>query len=384
MSLRLLSNNLFPAIVVSLDINSSYRELEAILHCQIATTSDLSLLRNSISRPKEEIAVYKRLCYAYDTPSCSKLKATFGDLTVLSKNFKHAREATSQLGEWCADWLWRFALAEPLSIGKVERKMERNFLRDKEDRPVELLDQEITRLNEAKDVVSRWASDPPTFEGNNLSPKVRLLHRYLRLIFEKPTEAKCIIFVKRRYTARALGQLLKVIGTPHMRLDLLMGSRAGEVGDVRFTFRQQIVTVMKFRKGELNCLIATSIAEEGLDIPECNLVIRFDLYETLIQYIQSRGRARHEQSQYVHMVEDNNKIHYQAVADVRLGEQVMRQFCEALPADRLLQGEDYKLESALTKEQLHRKYVDPDTGATLTYATSLVVLSHFIGCLVSG
>ena len=62
---------------------------------------------------------------------------------------------------------------------------------------------------------------------------------------------------------------------------------------------------------------------------------------------------------------------------------VMRKFCEALPADRLLQGHDYKLEAALVKEKSHRKYVDPETGATLTYASSLVVLAHFVGCLVS-
>ena len=62
---------------------------------------------------------------------------------------------------------------------------------------------------------------------------------------------------------------------------------------------------------------------------------------------------------------------------------VMRNFCEALPADRLLQGNDYNLDTALVKEKSHRKYVDPETGATLTYASSLVVLAHFVGCLVS-
>lgn len=76
-------------------------------------------------------------------------------------------------------------------------------------------------------------------------------------------------------------------------------------------------------------------------------------------------------------------MHYQAVKDVQLGEQVMRQFCEALPADRLLQGDDYDLETAMAKEKSHRKYIDPETGATLTYASALVVLAHFVGCLVS-
>ncbi len=83
------------------------------------------------------------------------------------------------------------------------------------------------------------------------------------------------------------------------------------------------------------------------------------------------------------MVEHGNKMHLQAVTDVRLGEDIMRKFCDALPADRLLQGNDCRLDTALAKESSMRKYVEPKTGATLTYASSLVVLSHFVGCLPS-
>lgn len=359
-----------------------YRELETLLHSQIATASDLSLLRHSISRPNESLGIYKTLIRPYDTPLCSGLKASFSELKSLSKIFAFARDATSQLGEWCADQVWRDALAEEESL-KAECKLERMFLRDQENRPIELLDKELVRLREVKDIVRQWKFGPPTIEGNNLSPKVLLLHQYLALTFEKPTDAKCIIFVKRRKTARLLLKLLTQIGSFHMRPDLLIGSNIGDYGDVKISFRQQVITLMKFRKGEVNCLIATSIAEEGLDIPDCNLIIRFDLYDTLIQYIQSRGRARHANSKYLHMVEENNKVHFKAVNDVRSGEQEMRKFCEALPADRLLQGNKAELETALLKEKAERKYTDPETGATLTYASSLVVLAHFVSCLVS-
>lgn len=61
----------------------------------------------------------------------------------------------------------------------------------------------------------------------------------------------------------------------------------------------------------------------------------------------------------------------------------MREFCESLPADRLLQGNDSNLEAALDKERDLRVFVDPESGAKLTYASSLGVLAQFVACLVS-
>lgn len=362
------------------DVVKAAKELETMLHCQIATASDLSLLRMSISRPNESVAAYEKLRYPYMTRLGAALKEKFGEIEALSRLFRFSREATSQLGEWCADRVWSMALAEEEAI-KVERKVERLFNAERDVRPIEILDAELACLREAKEFVADWEFSPPSFTDNNLSSKVLLLQKYLRLIFEKPTEARCIVFVKRRYTARLLGELLTQIGTEHLRVGLLIGTRYGDPGDVKVSFRQQVLTLGKFRKGEINCLLATSIAEEGLDIPDCNLVIRFDLYSTLIQYIQSRGRARHANSRYIHMIEVDNRSHLQAVNDVRTGEDVMRRFCEALPADRLLQGNDHDTKATFARERGMRKYTDPSTGATLTYGSSLIVLSHFLGCL---
>ena len=231
------------------------RELEVLLHSQIATTSDLSLLRMSISRPDESLAVYGRLAPSHDTPLCSSLKAKYGDLEALAKIFRNARDATSQLGEWCADQLWRFMLDEGQAL-KVERKMERKFNRDTANRPVQVLDAELARLKEAKEVVKNWTFAEPDISEKSLSSKVLLLHRYMRLIFEKPSDAKCIIFVKHRYTARLLAQLFSRIETPNMRPDLLIGTRTGETGDISFSFRQQVLTLMRFRKGDINCLVS--------------------------------------------------------------------------------------------------------------------------------
>lgn len=75
------------------------------------------------------------------------------------------------------------------------------------------------------------------------------------------------------------------------------------------SIKDQIESLNRFRYGEINCIFATQVAEEGIDIPECDLIIRFDLYDSAIQYIQSKGRARQTNSVYVNMVERDNIQH---------------------------------------------------------------------------
>ncbi|CAL8578554.1 Dicer-like protein 1, variant 3 [Xanthoria parietina] len=365
------------------DFGRSAKELEVMLHCQIATTADLALLRTSVSRPMESVAEYEELHYAYSTRLCQEIEARYGHMEVLSKIFKSAKTVASELGEWCADQLWSFAMAEKEAI-KVERKIEKAFTQDRNRKPVEVLDAELNDLREAQTFVKEWTFGEPAINVPNLSSKVLVLRQYLNLVYERPTDARCIVFVDQRYTARLLGDLFARIGSPHLRSSILIGTRHGDPGDVRVSFKQQMMTLYRFKKGDLNCLFATSVAEEGLDISDCNLVIRFDLYSTLIQYIQSRGRARHAASKYIHMIEQGNRKHIDAVRDVRQGEAIMRHFCESLPADRILQGNDADLDAALFKEKNFRTFIDPVSGAKLTYASSLVVLGHFVSCLNNG
>ena len=370
--------------IEAVELLTSSRKLEVMLHSQIVTASNLSLLRNVISRPKEVLLAYDRLQCPQETLLCLKMKAEFGDMEAFAKHFADAKEFASQLGEWCADQIWAMTLVneeEP----KLERKTARIFQSDQENCPTGLLDVELRKLKEANKIIAMWNFEAPNLKGNSISTKAKVLLAYLNEEFAREKPGKCIVFVNKRWTARLLRELLRHMGARHIRPDLLIGTRAGDAGDTKISVRKQLGALNKFRKGEINCLIATSIAEEGLDIPDCNLVIRFDLYTTLIQYIQSRGRARHFDSKYVHMIENGNKAHLQLVQDMRRGEDKMRNFCEALPTDRLLQGngKEYDFDLAIIKERGQRKYTDPMTGATLTYASSIVVLAHFVGCLPS-
>lgn len=45
----------------------------------------------------------------------------------------------------------------------------------------------------------------------------------------------------------------------------------------------------KMKAGDLDIVISTAVAEEGLDVKQCQLVIRFDLPSTLLAFVQSRS-----------------------------------------------------------------------------------------------
>ena len=60
---------------------------------------------------------------------------------------------------------------------------------------------------------------------------------------------------------------------------------------IGFSQKQQKEILDKFRNGEFNILVATSVAEEGLDIPKVDKVIFYEPVPSAIRSIQRRGRT---------------------------------------------------------------------------------------------
>ncbi|XP_046742066.1 endoribonuclease Dcr-1 isoform X3 [Diprion similis] len=62
--------------------------------------------------------------------------------------------------------------------------------------------------------------------------------------------------------------------------------------DMEVQHRKQEEVLKSFRIHECNLLIATSILEEGIDIPKCNFVMRYDFPKSYQSYVQCKSRAR--------------------------------------------------------------------------------------------
>ncbi|KAF2645254.1 hypothetical protein P280DRAFT_389329 [Massarina eburnea CBS 473.64] len=360
-------------------VNDATKVLEKLLHCKIVTVSDSTLIANNINKPNEEVVQYSPLPDGYETPLHQELKSRYGDMPGFQKLFRSARLYSSELGRWASDAYWSFAFTEQESR-KREIRHEFRYHKTLKDGGLEKLNDQIARLKEAAEYVQQYDFGVPSPTPNDLSSKVLELHKWLAEYYHRHGNHRCIVFVEQRQTARLLNLIFTHLGGPNLHCDILVGV-SSSVGDFNVSLRSQVLTVAKFRKGELNCMFATSVAEEGLDIPQCNLVVRFDLYRTMIGYVQSRGRARHQNSKYLHMVESGNEFHRGSVYNAMNAEITMKRFCEGLSRVRLLNEPDIDIDDFFDMSMGFSTYTDPETGAKLTYKSSLSVLGHFVTCL---
>merc|ERR1711892_608686 len=94
-------------------------------------------------------------------------------------------------------------------------------------------------------------------------------------------------------------RLTKVIQQAAALKFLRPATMVGHGGSDGMSVRQQNEVVAKFRDGRSNIIISTSVLEEGFDVPVCNAVVRLDVPATVTALIQSRGRARYKNSNFI-------------------------------------------------------------------------------------
>eukprot|EP01130_Rhizamoeba_saxonica_P017351 TRINITY_DN8383_c0_g1_i1.p1 TRINITY_DN8383_c0_g1~~TRINITY_DN8383_c0_g1_i1.p1 ORF type:complete len:464 (-),score=93.82 TRINITY_DN8383_c0_g1_i1:99-1490(-) len=126
------------------------------------------------------------------------------------------------------------------------------------------------------------------------SPKAKELIQILHTYSEYDT-FRCVIFVQMKKTTYILRDHIAAYDQLGFIKYPIILTGQGKTG---MTKKQQTDAAQDFRDGKSNTLIATSVAEEGLDISACNVVIRYDSMDTVTSFIQSRGRARADNANF--------------------------------------------------------------------------------------
>lgn len=211
------------------------------------------MLRRFVSKPTEETWTYRKLDEPFATELYRAMKSKFGNIKALGSVFRFALNATSELGRWCADQVWTQVLADDV-LPKLEGIVSRDCNAESQKQTTEEVQLDIMKVKEAYEIVKAHKQEQPLNPGQ-LSPKVELFLDQLRKHFRESMNKKCIVFTKRRNTAKVLLRLCETLEIPNLRPGILVGVRNSDItGSI--TFRHQFLVLVKFRQGEVNCLVS--------------------------------------------------------------------------------------------------------------------------------
>lgn len=122
-------------------------------------------------------------------------------------------------------------------------------------------------------------------------PKIEELAVLTEQEFQKNPNAKLIIFTQFRDTASLVHHRLTLIPTAKPVVFVGQAKKTTKHGSTGLSQKEQKQIIDKFKSNDLNILIATSIGEEGLDIPEVSTVIFYEPVPSAIRKIQRAGRT---------------------------------------------------------------------------------------------
>ncbi|KAI8053785.1 hypothetical protein BDF22DRAFT_742760 [Syncephalis plumigaleata] len=291
--------------------------------------------------------------------------------------FLDADAALRDLGPWCADYIWHsfYKALRKRSPDEEALKKYTDKLTSEDDR---------SRLKRAISIISHHRFDLPSIDLNFISPKVmKLLEILTKFITQMPKDGfRGMVFVDRRKYAFSLVKLINKLPTMReiIRCRAMIGSGTSLLGDYKMSFKERQNAVDAFRNGDINLLITTTVGEEGLDIPACNVVIRFSFFDTLRAYIQSRGRARHSQSAYIIMQERGNAEQMKLLRQIRRHEGEMEIWCSQRSTKQQQSGDsdsddtNDEADPFDTKDLEKYQYIEPSTGARITDTSAISLI----------
>jgi Fanconi anemia group M protein len=145
-------------------------------------------------------------------------------------------------------------------------------------------------------------------------PKIGEIHVIIEEQFKNKPDSKVIIFTQFRETSLAITRRLNEIEGINATVFVGQAKKA----NTGLSQKEQKEVIENFKEGKVNVLCATSIGEEGLDIPEVSAVIFYEPIPSAVRKIQRAGRtARLKPGKLLILITKNTRdeiYHYASTA----------------------------------------------------------------------
>ncbi|KAF7327726.1 hypothetical protein MKEN_00352200 [Mycena kentingensis (nom. inval.)] len=285
----------------------------------------------------------------------------------------------ADMGAWAADWfVWAVVTGAKDSLS--ENQTQDSLKKKERHRVLEILKEVSENLTEPS------YYDEDVVEGS--SYKVAALVSTILVEKQKAEEKKetwnSIVFVQRREAVLALQEVLANHPQTRefLRIAPLVGtsdtaSRTPAVDITKALNKTQDASLDAFKLGEKNLVISTAVAEEGIDIQACGSVIRWDPPQNMTSWLQSRGRARRQQSTFTLLV--NNSERTKTMKDwAQMEKDMIEEYSNAarhVKPDLVDPNDIYEPEELVYKVE--------STGAMLTLHSAVSHLNQFCAVIPS-
>ncbi|CAE8736126.1 unnamed protein product, partial [Polarella glacialis] len=134
-------------------------------------------------------------------------------------------------------------------------------------------------------------------EASEAQPgKLTVLLRLLQDFDDTGSSYRCIVFVEQVVDTDPLARVIN----HHFGKTLALPISGVE----SMTARLQQHHLAAFKDGNARFLVATQAMEEGIDVPSCNYVVRYDIFHNVKSHVQGAGRARMKDAQIFYFEND--------------------------------------------------------------------------------
>lgn len=200
--------------------------------------------------------------------------------------------------------------------------------------------------------------------GQQENTKLEELRFILQEQYRQNDQTRTVLFVRTRALADAMKRWIEETDSLKFLNPLVLIGRGNRSqltgsGHMTHTSKKGVLERFKSSTNQSKILIATSVADEGVDIPQCNLVLMYEYVGNVVKMVQVRGRGRAQGSKCFLISSQKERIDKEKsnMQKEKLVDQAVSTI-QNTPSETLLQKIQFLQREARLKREQERRLPD--------------------------